>query len=230
MTKGEIFITRRSLFVNLALMATVPLSKLAYFLLNRPVETAFVVETRLDQYIPLVPAFVLPYVLWYPFLAVGMFYLAWRDRPGFFRLMTTAHLALVFSYVVYFFFQSTMPRPELVSTDIFSLLLKGIWAADQPYNCLPSIHVLWCILISLAIQESASAPKGHRLLFHLTSLTIILSTLFTKQHGLLDVLAALALGSGIFYAVTYGRLAEVIVAWVRRGYRKIYYRAGEEIS
>ena len=84
-------------------------------------------------------------------------------------------------------------RPEVFTRDNFCIeLVKRIYQTDTPTNVLPSLHVYNSICCYIAIsyceklQHSRLIQKGSLVL----SILIILSTMFLKQHSVVDVVAA----------------------------------------
>jgi len=86
--------------------------------------------------------------------------------------------------------------PREKNTDDF--LLHLIRSADEPSNCCPSLHVAACFFLSLCLWRFSG--KRTSLLFLLWSAAITISTLTTKQHYILDIMA--------------GGLLAVIFAWL----------------
>lgn len=182
---------------QLAYLLVVPGLKLVYIVVNRIPRSATNVLTFADTYIPVIPMFVVPYILFYPFVFAGLIYLFKHNRPAYVQTAWSYSIGLVLCYVTYLLYQTTFPRPELLGQDIFTNMLRNIYQADKPVNCLPSIHVLGTTLIMFGL---AAGPQQKRLLVNSVGTLIIISTMFTKQHGVLDVIAALILGAGLHYA------------------------------
>ena len=61
---------------------------------------------------------------------------------------------------------------------------------DEPTCCLPSIHCLSCFYIILALLKSKT-NKYFKITNVIVCILIVFSTLFIKQHVILDVLASL---------------------------------------
>jgi len=70
----------------------------------------------------------------------------------------------------------------ITGTDFFSNLILNLYKVDKPYNCFPSIHVLNSVLIALYIYESEKVNKWIKAICIIMSASIILSTMFIKQH------------------------------------------------
>ena len=86
----------------------------------------------------------------------------------------------------------------------FEHLVWMIQRTDTPTNVFPSIHVFNALAVHAAVARSKTLRR-HPLVQGLSLLlmvSICLSTVFLKQHSVLDVLGALLLGYFV-YAVIY---------------------------
>ena len=136
----------------------------------------FMIHSPLDDYIPFVEYFIVPYLLWFAFVAVSAGYFFFTDRKGFYRLCA------------------------FVRDNIFVDLVRYIYSTDTPTNVLPSIHVFNSIGVCIAIGHSKALKKHRKIQFgsYLLALLIILSTMFLKQHSVTDVIAAFVLSCVIY--------------------------------
>ena len=162
----------------------------------------FMIHSPLDDYIPFVEYFIVPYLLWFAFVAVAAGYFFFTDKTGFYRLC-----AFLIAGMTFFLFLCTVfpngqnLRPVTFARDnIFVDLVKQIYSTDTPTNVLPSIHVFNSLGVCIAIWHS-DALKKHRMIqygAYLLALLIILSTMFLKQHSVTDVIAAFVLACAIY--------------------------------
>jgi membrane-associated phospholipid phosphatase len=169
-----------------------------YLLINRLPRNEVVahrIHVGLDGLIPLVPIFSVPYALAMVFVVGTLAYFV-LFTP---RVRETAYsytFCLAVSCATYLAFQTTVDRPPVDANSAFTGLVSFIYANDQPYNCFPSLHVSLTVLASLIW-----ARGRRRLAVPLAGWVVLvaLSTLFTKQHVLLDVLAGAVLGGASFW-------------------------------
>ncbi|WP_374120487.1 phosphatase PAP2 family protein [Neobacillus sp. PS3-40] len=106
--------------------------------------------------------------------------------------------------MIYFFFQTTVPRPKLEGNSFLIELVQLIYSRDLPYNCFPSIHVLTSLAIMLGYLHLKIKHILHSIFIYITGTMIIISTLFVKQHVILDIFGALMLT-----LLTYGIVFEL---------------------
>lgn len=196
---------------------TVPMLNIIYTFLNSFNGIAYNLGTKVDSIIPFVRFFIVPYNLWYPYIILSLLLLCFSDRKTFFKTIISIDLGLICCYIVYLTFQTTVPRPNIMSEDIFSKLVSLTYSLDAPYNCFPSIHVLTCYLLMKGFYRSATCRIITKTVVFSIGLTIILSTLFVKQHVILDILGAVMLGEITFYIAKYFT-EESFVLWVKNQY------------
>lgn len=171
--------------------------------------------TAFDEATPFIPAFAVPYLLWMPFIYACCVYFLLVDPRRYLRTLVTYALAALVCAVVYTYFQTTVPRPEVTGEDPFSELVKYIYAKDPPYNCLPSIHVFSSYLVARIVWTAPWRTKNVLWITSAISFLIIVSTLTVKQHVVADVVAGILLVEVVLVVVLAGeRLVQTW--WDRR--------------
>lgn len=174
-------------------MLSIPAMNSLYVLLNNPQRGFHTLVTQLDTEIPYIKYFIVPYVIWYAFIFLTFLYLCIKDRKVYMQTLLTYNLGMLVCFVCYFVFQTSVPRPDLMGDDFFTKMVAYVYASDQPYNCFPSIHCLSSYIMFLAIDKVENKQWYIPVLVKGSALIIIVSTLFVKQHVLLDALAAMLL-------------------------------------
>lgn len=158
-----------------------------------------VIHVWLDDKIPFVEYFIVPYLLWFVYVAAVFLYLFFKGtKKEFYRycifLFTGMTLFLVISTV---YPNGHLLRPaEFPRHNIFTFAVQILYQADTPTNIFPSIHVFNSIAAHRAVVND---PKlGHSRMIRSGSfvlmVSIILATMFLKQHSALDVTAGIVLG------------------------------------
>lgn len=154
----------------------------------------FVIHSIFDDYIPFCEYFIIPYLLWFAYIAVTLGYLFFNDKQGFYKASAIMFSGMTIFLIICTVFPNGLNlRPEVFTRDNFCIeLVKRIYQTDTPTNVLPSLHVYNSICCYIAIshceklQHSRLIQKGSLVL----SILIILSTMFLKQHSVVDVVAA----------------------------------------
>ncbi|MFC4809395.1 phosphatase PAP2 family protein [Paenibacillus sp. GCM10023250] len=198
---------RMMAWLPLLWMLLLPILNLFYVLLNRPGEQVHRLATGFDRALPVIPAFSVPYVLWYPFVALTLIGLFLRDRRSYYRMLGALCLGLVMCYLVYACFQTTVDRPAVAGDGLFPSLMRGVYANDAPFNCFPSIHVLTSYLM---LRAASSYRLPLRAGIRIMSVLIMCSTLFVKQHVIADVAAGIATAELAYFAC--GRIQRRLTA------------------
>lgn len=145
------------------------------------------IEPRLPiDVFPIWPVWVLPYVLCYLLWLGSIAWIVFRVDDRSFRSFLAASL-LTFSLgaSTFIFFPTYVQAATIEGTDVFSAMLRLIHENWGRYDAFPSGHVY--ITTLLALFFSRWYPRW-RWLWILILAVVSLSTLFTGQHYILDVL------------------------------------------
>lgn len=159
----------------------------------------------LDDKIPFLPPFIVAYVSWYPFLAIpALVLLIKEDREAFIRYAAFIIAGFSISLLICMIWPNCQNlRPAEVDTsNLFGFLIHAIYSADTNTNVLPSMHVVGCFAVVSACFDSKYLRKM-RVPGLIWGILICASTVFVKQHSILDVFAGLALGL-VIAVVIYG--------------------------
>lgn len=182
---------------------------LAWFaFLERTVTGRFhVVHVEVDDYIPFVEYFIVPYLLWFAYIAVGMAYFFRRSVPEYYRLCAFLFIGMTVFLVIstlypngHFLRPSVFPRENA-----FTVLVQWLYAADTPTNLFPSIHVYNSIGIHIAVSRNEELKKSRPVQIGSGALmgAIVLATMFLKQHSVFDVVTGCIMAA-LMCAVIYG--------------------------
>jgi len=175
--------------------------------LEQEVTTNFqVIHMGIDDHIPFLEIFIIPYLLWFAYIAVVIIYLIFQDKSGYYK----ACIFLGTGMTIFLIISTLWPnghllRPTIMPRDnIFTQLIENLYNTDTATNLWPSIHVYNSIGAHLAVVHSKKMEnkRGIRIASLILSTSIILSTMFIKQHSVFDVLTAFALAT-IMYLLVY---------------------------
>ncbi len=146
----------------------------------------------LDGVIPFVPFFVGFYVIAYAQWVIG-YVSATRDGKELFFWMFSANIISKIICLVFFVaFPTTMERPEITGSGVFNWLTGVIYYFDTPVNLFPSIHCLESWLCVRAALRSKAHKPVLKALTTIIALLVFASTVFIKQHVVLDVIGGIA--------------------------------------
>lgn len=170
------------------------------------------ISCALDDGIPFCEYFVIPYIFWFVFVAGMLIYGLLYDVESFKRMMKFIILTYSIAYVTYLVYPNCQHlRPRALEGDsIFIRLTRMIYRNDTNTNVCPSIHVIGSVAALLCAWKSKRfrAP-GWRAAFCVAAGLISASTVFLKQHSVVDVAAAVPV-CVIGYICVYGPKAEKI--------------------
>lgn len=183
-TPRKIFLLAVVLFLNIVV----------YKIAQIAVPGGISLVTPIDNMIPFVSYFVVPYYLYAVFLLLP-FAVFWKDYKNYMVMALSLVAVLAISNVIFFAFQTEVPRPDIQSTDVFSKAVLAIYSTDNPVNAFPSLHVAVPTIVTLFIFL-----RSRKFGLCLTPITIliILSTLFIRQHVIADVVGGLVLAFAVF--------------------------------
>lgn len=154
----------------------------------------------IDALIPFWPVFVIPYVL--VFAEWGYCYLLAPLLPGerFGRYAAALVIGLCLTFVIYFAFPTTYVRPETENGGFFTRVMAFLFGLDQPSRCLPSMHCFLGWLNWRLVAGEARVPKWMRGTMLFWALLTLPTTLFVKQHVIVDVPAGVLLAELSWFA------------------------------
>lgn len=178
-----------------------------FLLLERHVTTQYyVIQTSLDERIPFIEFFIVPYLLWFAFIAVAFLYFFYTDVPGFYKMARFMFTGMTVFLVISTFFPNGQDlRPVVFERDnVFVDLVRMLYRADTCTNVFPSLHVFNSISVCVAVHESETLKEHKGISFgvYIMAGLIILATMFLKQHSILDVIGAFVM-SYVLYQFVY---------------------------
>lgn len=159
----------------------------------------YIIHSPLDDWIPFCEWFIFPYCSWFFLLAGVLASLWWLDTPSYDKLCLMMFSGMTFCLIVYMILPNGLdirPTAEAVGRDNLAMdLMQLIWKADASNNVCPSIHCQSSGCMALAFSKSrvAAGRPWLKALAWVWCALICASTVFTKQHSILDVICGLAL-------------------------------------
>lgn len=182
---------------HLLLLIYWPVYGLTFWLLERGLTLTYhPVEVAFDAKIPFCEFFVFPYYFWFAFLFGIHVYTGLYDIPAFKKLMYFIMITYTVTTVIYLVYPTCQNlRPTEFARDNFCVdIVKALYNFDTNTNVCPSLHVIgsFAVLFTTWNCKKLRSFKFQAVLVPLTVL-ISISTVFLKQHSIVDIYAALAL-------------------------------------
>lgn len=170
------------------------------------------IHTPLDDRIPFIEWFVFPYLYW-----IGLILIVWlimlmkasdEEYIHFCRLVMVGSYAILTFYLIWP--TALNLRPDVIPDNIAGRLVSWIEGTDSPTNVFPSLHVYisLCLYDGISTCRALKGRRGLKLWVLVSILLIIVSTVFIKQHSVLDLIAggvAALISFLVFYALPYFR-------------------------
>lgn len=140
--------------------------------------------------LPLCKYFVYIYNSWYPFIFLTAFITYKKDENIYKKLILSLLIGAILSHITFIVYPSMVIRPNIEVNSLTDAFLKLTYTLDTPaVNCLPSVHCLFCF-ISMFYITKINIKTKNKILINIYLILIVLSTLFTKQHLLIDLILA----------------------------------------
>lgn len=194
---NEKFNIKEIKWIDLIWLLILPIININYILAASMGNSAREIGFFLDGKIPFISLFIIPYIYWYPYILLGLIFILYKSRNKYLRVLLSIYVGMIVCYFFYYFFPVEIRRPYVADTNIFNKLVNIIYDNDRPVNCFPSIHVLNTYLIMRFTKKEYN--KAWFNYTNIIGILIILSTVFIKQHYILDGLASIFLSEIIIF-------------------------------
>ena len=156
----------------------------------------------LDDLFPLVPAFAVIYLSSYFFWICGPIAVSLTKKRNFVNYICGLSLSYLIGFLFFVFLPTYMDRTAeglmeaAKQPGIFNAMLATIYAADgseYAFNLFPSYHCLISLYCYLGVRKQPEISKGFQVYSLVMVVLICLSTLFTKQHYIIDMVGGLGI-------------------------------------
>lgn len=169
--------------------------------------TPYIPKIAADNLIPLIPVFIIPYYWSYAFWAMGPMAASKCSLEHFLDYLAAYLSTCLISALIIIFAPTCMDR---VAEGLYDLPTEGaLWwllrfcydhdGGAMAYNLLPSFHCINSVTAFLAVAGRKEVALWYRVYSLVMMLVIFASTLFTKQHFLLDVGVSIVLAGTVFF-------------------------------
>ena len=196
-------------FEHLKLLAFWPVYGLMFLTVERLwIRDAYTpVHCALDDAIPFCEYFLIPYLFWFIYLTGVLLYTLLFDPEAFKRMMRFIMVSYSAAILIYILFPNCQElRPLGFERDnILTRFIRRFYEFDTNTNVCPSIHVIGSAAAMFGAWDSRHfRSPGWRAAFGAAAVLISVSTVFIKQHSVLDLLAAVPI-CALAYLIAYGK-------------------------
>lgn len=169
--------------------------------------TYYQMHCALDDKIPFCELFLLSYLFWFVYMIGMVIYLFFTDGEEFIYFMRFIILTYSAGLIMFYLFPTCQTlRPVGFERDnILTQIMAGFYQFDTNTNVCPSLHVIGALAVTFAgLHNPRLKSVFWKFFFIIEGFLISISTVFVKQHSVLDVGAGLLISLGAWYLV-YGR-------------------------
>ena len=156
------------------------------------------IETGLDRSLPFVPQFLVVYFGCYLFWAVNYILIARQERHRVYQFFTGDFLSRCICLVFFLVYPTTNTRPVITDAGLWNQAALWLYSVDAADNLFPSIHCLVSWFCFLGIKDQKRIPTWYKGVSFTLAVLVFLSTIFTKQHVLVDVAGGVILAQVCF--------------------------------
>lgn len=178
-----------------------PIYLAIFFATEKFIVPQYDIYSPIDDFIPFCEFFVIPYFLWYGLLAFASLYTLFFDVPAFKRFYKFLCVTSIITFLIHIIFPNMQSlRPvEFARDNIFVDMMRGIYNADTNTNVCPSIHVVFSMGITFSLWNSKHFSSAFwRCINVIITISICLSTVFLKQHSVIDIFVGVLLSAAVY--------------------------------
>lgn len=179
-----------------------------FYLSQTSADSFHAVESSLDAWIPFNEWFIIPYYIWFPYVPLAIAYFFFTSKEEYYRICMFLFIGMTVCLVAYSIYPTGVYfRPDLdqLGRDNFLIdLTRFIYDVDPGTNVCPSIHCFNSIGIAISVLKCKRLNKKKWLTVSVVTLStlICMSTVFVKQHSIIDFFYAVALAC-VMYVIAY---------------------------
>lgn len=182
-----------------------PIFALRYLLIENchPASVYHQVYCTLDDRVPFLEVFILPYVFWYVCIVGMHFWLFFRDEMVFRSYSRYLIFAMSISTTVFLLYPTCQNlRPtEFQRENALTNLAGLLYRMDTNTNVCPSEHIIGSAGFFLAAIHSKKLQQKSRIVpIGIAAFLTGIATVFLKQHSVLDILAAIPVCAAAYIA------------------------------
>ena len=193
-------------FSHVKLLLFWPAFGLAFLFAERfyPVAHYYAMHCALDDLIPFNEWFLIPYLFWFVYLIGALAYTFFFDVPNFRKMMWFVIFNYSVTLAIYLLFPTCqLLRPAVFPRDnVLTRFIARFYVFDTNTNVCPSLHVVGSLSVLFAAWNSRHfSTLPWKIVFGIAAFLISISTIFLRQHSVLDLLAALPICFIAYYIV-----------------------------
>ena len=200
------YFKKKRLLYGLYILIYLPWFFILEACINETTPDVHILNRRIDEFIPFCEYFIVPYIFWvFYILGTCIFMLFKATDKEFHQFGITLIIGMSLCLFICMVYPNGVQlRPEQLPDNIFGTIVSYLYMSDTPTNVFPSIHVFNSLAVHISLIK-CEALKKHNCIKYFSRITCILicmSTVFLKQHCVIDVIGACGL-TVILYVLIY---------------------------
>lgn len=172
-----------------------------------------IMNTTIDELIPFCEYFIVPYTLWFFYIIAACVFMVFKANDNeFIRFALSLIVGMSIAMIICMIYPNGITlRPDEIPDNFFGKIVAALYQTDTSTNVFPSIHVYNSLAVHIALSK-CEALKEHKTVVYsslVLCVLICMSTVFLKQHSIVDVFGAFALMCFMYiilYVVDYSKL------------------------
>lgn len=171
----------------------------------------------IDNKIPFIKYFVIFYYTYYFLPIVLLWLVSFKDKKKFYICLSSIFVCCFISNLIYSIYNVKSVRPDYINPNmtlkditsfdmIFDFMVAKIYKIDPTgLNCFPSIHAslgVFMVILSISKDKERRISKIISLIGIICGVLCAISTVFIKQHYLVDTIAGVGLAIICYILIT----------------------------
>jgi len=190
-------------YSHIWLLLYLPIYLTLFFFLERTnINPKNIIHISLDNHIPFIEYFIVPYLLWFFFVLLTVVYFFFANKEEYYRYVLLMIVGMTIFLIISFLYPNGLRlRPTVFDrNNIFVNMVRQLYETDTATNVLPSLHVYnsLCTYIAIAHNQKLNSNLWIRYSSLILTISIVLATMFLKQHSIVDVVAAFILTAMLY--------------------------------
>lgn len=209
------YFKKKRLLYGLYILIYLPWFFILEACINETTPDVHMLNRRIDEFIPFCEYFIIPYIFWVFYIFGACVFMLFKATDKEFHQFG---ITLIIGMSLCLFICMVYPngvqlRPENLPDNIFGTIVNYLYMSDTPTNVFPSIHVFNSLAVHISLTKCEALKKRHSIKWFslITCILICMSTLFLKQHCVIDVIGSVGLMVVLYvliYVVNYKKAPE----------------------
>ncbi len=192
----------------------------------------------IDDLIPFVSIFIIPYIWSYVYWILGPITASKCDFKHFLNIVLTWFVSCFIGAAIFAFFPTYIDRVaegvyNRPQNNLFDWLVQLIYDSDGKeigFNLFPSFHCMLTVICFLATFRKKEIALWYRIYSFIMMILIFLSTVFTKQHYIIDFVGGAGIALIVWLPIWKFNLGIKVLGRPINYFKKKFKKSKEEVK